>query len=148
MNNKFLIMIIICIIYIILCIYTDYPTEDKKLSDDKKRLLVLTNIYGYILGIYILIFEREYIYDNYNNNINARLIEFIIILFLMCFGIYASIFQNNANSNLGKISSSIAPLLPSFFIILILCLNTIITILRNKNDNINNEFNEITGLII
>ena len=148
MNNNFIIIVSVCIIYIIICIYTVYPTGNNKLSDDQKKLLLLTNIYGYILGIYIVIFEREFMYINYDNDLNVRSLEFIIILFLLCLGIYASIFQNDANSNLGKISSSIAPLLPSFFVILILCLNTILTILKNKNNSVYKKFDEFSELII
>ena len=148
MNNNFTVIIVVCIIYIILCVNTVYPTKNNKLSNNEKNILIITNIYGYILGIYILIFETQYISLNYSNDINARSAEFIIILFLLCLGIYASIFQNDANSNLGKISSSIAPLLPSFFVILILCLNTIITLLKNKDKSVYKKFNEFSGLIM
>ena len=147
MNNIYIILSIL-LIYIVLCINTTYPTDNKKLSKTQNNILLITNVYGYLLGIFILVYETNYMYINYNHDMSIRVVELFIILFILCLGIYANIFQDNVNSGLGKISSGINPLLSSLFIILIFCLNTVITYYKKKEDIIYKRFDEFSGLII
>jgi hypothetical protein len=132
-------LLLLIIIYIKLCSITTYQTNNNKLSNDQKKTLFLTNIMSIIVSSCLLIYEIGFI-SNYYNTVNFRIFQLIFVFLIICFTYYANIFRENDNDNLSNIASGLWPLLTSFGIILILCLNALNTHYNNPTSN-NNDIN-------
>jgi len=142
-----ILMISIIITYIVLCYNTKYPTPNNKLTDNEKKLLLVTNIYGYIIGILLLGYETAYIYPKYSTDMLIRIPELIVMISIVTIGVYANINVNDSNDFFGKISNSVTPSLGSIAVIIIFCINTIIVYYKNPGKDIFKKFDEINGLI-
>jgi uncharacterized membrane protein len=130
-------LLLLIIVYIKLCSITTYQTDKNQLSDDQKKILLITNIMSIILSSCLLIYEVGFISKNYNT-ITIRIIVLIFVFSLICLAYYANIFRENQNDSLCKIASGLWPLLGSLGIIIILNINAIYSHYNNLTFNINN----------
>jgi cbb3-type cytochrome oxidase subunit 3 len=144
MNILFLFLILsICVIYIKLCTITKYESDNEKLSDDEKKLLLITNSIGYILSILLITIESMYLSVHFSTNIPFRLIQLIIVLLLIIIAYYSHIFRENEHDFLCKIASGLWPLMSGLTVIAIICLNTLYTYLNNISPNLIEFQNDI-----
>jgi uncharacterized membrane protein len=130
-------LLLLIIVYIKLCSITTYQTDKNQLSDDQKKILLITNIMSIILSSCLLIYEVGFISKNYNT-ITIRIIVIVFVFSLICLAYYANIFRENQNDSLCKIASGLWPLLGSLGIIIILNINAIYSHYNNLTFNINN----------
>jgi len=144
MYDIFIIFIIgYILIYIKYCSKTIHKTDTNTLNDEEKKILFITNIMGYILSVLLISIETIYISPKYNNNMNVRISELIIVILLICIAYYGHIYRNHENDSLCKLASGLWPLIGSFSIIGILCLNTIYLHYNNLSSDTYNIHNLI-----
>ena len=148
MYDIFIIFIIgYILVYIKYCSKTVHKTETNTLNQTEKNYLLITNIMGYILSVLLISIETIYISPKYNNNMNVRISELIIVILLICIAYYSHIYRKHENDTLCKLASGLWPLLGAFSLIAILCLNTIYLHYNNipsTNYNIHNIISPIT----
>lgn len=137
MNILFLFLIVsISVIYIKLCSITKYESENENLSDEEKKILFVTNAFGYVLCILLITFESMFLSVHFGTNIPFRSIQLIIVLLLIFIAYYSHIFRENEHDFLCKIASGLWPLISALTIIAIICLNTLYTYLNNVSPDL------------
>lgn len=121
-NKNITIAIIILILFYCAC---SYYISKKNVSEKNKKMVYFITIYGYILGILLTCYEVCVISNIYYTNMFIRIPEFIISTVIIGIILYSHTFENDINSDLGKLAISMWPLLTSFILISTLCLNSI-----------------------
>jgi len=88
----------------------------KRLTDNERTLLWITNSVGFILGIILSAYEVRYLRKHlYNKFIRILILIICVILILTTF--YHNVFTDDPNSSNGKFAHAILPLLFSIVII-------------------------------
>jgi uncharacterized membrane protein YfcA len=109
-------VIIFLVVYFILCMNVQYkdPKQiidpSKKLNDNQRKLLWITNSIGFILGIILSAYEVRYL----SKNLRDKFIRFMILIIcvvLILTTFYQSVYNDDPNTLNGRCANSILPLI-------------------------------------
>ena len=142
-------VIIFIISYIILCMNVQYkdPKQildpSKRLTDNERTLLWITNSVGFILSIILSAYEIRYLSKNLHNKL-IRIIILIVCLVLILTTFHHNVFTDDPNSPDGKFAYAIIPLLFSIVIIGESSVNNLL-IQYNLNSSESSEFDSMNN---
>ncbi len=122
-------VLIFGLLYIFISLHVKYKNKNNELTDKEKSLLLINNIIGFIFGVIFASYEVRFLRTNCPSFIRYFMFLVCIILIFVCY--YGSVYNDDPNSNVGRLSNFVWPLFGSIIIISESMLNQILVNFRN-----------------